>query len=83
MRTSGLVTTRGFIGVIQRHQRTAFDAGWRVANNIFKFFSQFGQHLTDTFTGQCFFIAGLQTQQHKQVVAVLILDQGLIKRPLD
>ena len=38
-----------------------------------KFFRQFGQHLTDTFTGQCFFIAGLRSRQHKQVVAVLIL----------
>ena len=62
------------------HQRAGFNAGRRVADDVFKVHGgQVGQHFFDAVLVQRFLVAGLRGGQHIEVVALLVLDEGLVQ----
>jgi hypothetical protein len=65
---------------VHGHQRAAFDAGGRVADDVLEVHGgQIVQHLLHAFLRQRVLVAGLRGGQHEQVVALLVLDQGLVQ----
>ena len=77
----GIGGNDGFVGKIQRHQRTGFDTGGRIANHEFEvqFFGKLGEYAFHAFAGECVFIAGLRGGQYEQVVAMLVFNQCLVQ----
>ena len=61
-------------------QRTAFNTRGRVADDELKtHVGQIVQHLLHAFLREGFLVACLRRGQHKQVVALLVLDQRLVQ----
>jgi hypothetical protein len=65
---------------VHGHQRAAFNAGGRVADDELEVHGgQVVQHLLHAFLRQGFLVSGLRGGQHEQVFALLVLDQGLVQ----
>jgi hypothetical protein len=72
-----------FVGEGQRHHGAALDAGRGVADDVVEaHVFEFLEHLLDAFFGQRVLVAGLRGGQDEEVVAVLVLDQRLVRRSL-
>lgn len=70
----------GLIGKVHGHQRAGFDAGWRITHDVLEaHLGQILQHLLDTFLCQGLLVARLRGSQHVQVLALLVLDEGLVE----
>jgi hypothetical protein len=68
------------VGKVHGHERAAFNAGGRVADDVFKAHAgQVGQDLLDAFLRQRVLVARLAGGQHEQVVALFVLDERLVQ----
>jgi hypothetical protein len=70
----------GFVGEGQGHHGAALDAGGGIAQDVVEAqVFEILQHLFDAFFGQRILVAGLRGGKDEEVVAVLVLDQGLVE----
>jgi hypothetical protein len=70
----------GFVGEGQGHHGTPFDAGRGVADDVVEaHVLELLEHLLDAFFGQRVLVARLGGRQDEEVLAVLVLDQGLVQ----
>lgn len=68
------------VGEVHRHERAALDAGGRVADDVLEAHAgQIVQDLLHAVLRERILVARLAGGQHEQVVALLVLDEGLVQ----